>query len=108
MGVNFCHKLFCVVVSQIRRDVLSQHGLDFLHAHHIALLLVKHLEAFFGFLLFALLNNPSVANQVLAKRQVNTIALGKLWLTLHQVAVNLTLGQAVEAKVMQNVAEVWN
>ena len=107
VGVNLSHEVFDFVLTD-SGDVLAQHELNLLEANSVTVLLIEHAEALFGFFLSSLAGDPSVGDDMLNEGEVDTVTLLKFGVALDEVSVAFTLGETVEAKVVQDVTEVWD
>ena len=105
VGVNLSHEVFDFVLTD-SGDVLAQHELNLLEANSVTVLLIEHAEALFGFFLSSLAGDPSVGDDMLNEGEVDTVTLLKFAVALDEVSVAFTLGETVEAKVVQDVTEV--
>ena len=72
----------------------------------VSLLLVEHTEAFFGLVFTSAVFRPSLVDYVLAERQVETIPLLKVWVTLLELILNFFGGQFVKSEILNYVHEV--
>ena len=107
--VTFGHEVHHVLVCRREGQVLRQHRLDVCSCDDLAIALVKEAEALFGLLIFAGLGSdslvPAVSDNMLDEREIDSVTLEDLRITLFELLLDITRAHLVETEVLKNVTE---